>query len=111
MAMDKDTEAKIQQLQLLEQNMQSILMQKQQLQAQQIEIDNAFTEVSDSKGELFKIVGPIMVSSTKDKIKQDLDGRKEVLAIKIKNVEKQESQLKEKATKLQTEVMAKIETK
>lgn len=111
MAMDKDTETKIQQLQLLEQNMQSILMQKQQLQAQQIEIDNAVSEVSESKGELFKIVGPIMVSSTKDKIKQDLDARKEVLAIKIKNVEKQESLLKEKATKLQTEVMAKIETK
>lgn len=109
--MDKDTESKIQQLQLLEQNMQSILMQKQQIQAQQIEIDNAVSEVSESKGELFKIIGPVMVSSAKDKIKQDLDARKEVLAIKFKNIEKQESQLREKATKLQTEVMAKIETK
>lgn len=107
--MDADTQAKIQQLQMFEQTMQNTLMQKQQIQAQQIEIDNALTEINDSKGEVYKIVGPIMVASQKDKIKSDLEAKKEVINIKLKNIEKQESNLKEKATKLQAEVMEKMQ--
>lgn len=109
--MDKETQSKIQQLQLLEQNMQSILMQKQQLQAQEIEIDNALTELREAKGETFKIIGPIMVASSKDSLKASLEEKKQVILIKLKNLEKQESQLKDKASKLQADVMEKIEVK
>lgn len=106
--MDKDTEAKIQQLQMFEQNMQNILMQKQNVQAQQIELENAISETESSKGNIFRIIGPIMVQSEKDKIKVDLQSKKEITDLKIKNFEKQESQLKEKASKLQAEVMEKM---
>ncbi len=111
MTMDKDTEAKIQQLQMLEQNMQNILMQKQTMQAQQIEVGNAVTEINDSKGEVFKIIGPIMVSTSKDKINNELKSKQEIVELKLKNLEKQESQLKDKASKLQSEVMEKIQSK
>lgn len=109
--MDKDTEAKIQQLQMFEQNMQNILMQKQTVQAQQIELENAISETESSKGNIFRIIGPIMVQSEKDKIKADLQSKKEITDLKIKNFEKQESQLKEKASKLQAEVMEKMNNK
>jgi prefoldin beta subunit len=107
--MDAETQSKIQQLQLFEQNMQGILMQKQQVQAQKIEVENALTEINDAKGDVFKIVGPIMIASSKEVVKKDLEGKKEVVDIKIKNLEKQETQIREKASKLQAEVMEKMQ--
>lgn len=109
MAMDKETESKIQQLQMFEQNMQHILMQKQTVQSQQIEVENALSELETSKGETFKIIGPIMVQADKEKLKSDLNSKKEVIELKIKNFEKQETQLKEKSSKLQAEVMEKMQ--
>lgn len=107
--MDKETEAKIQQLQMFEQNMQNILMQKQNVQAQQIEVDNALSEVEVAKGDIFRIVGPIMVAGSKDKVVEDLKSKKEVVELKLKNLEKQETQIKDKSSKLQAEVMQKMQ--
>ncbi len=95
---------KIQQLQLIEQNLQNFAMQRQQFQGSLIEIESALTELKSTK-KAFKIIGNIMVASEKDDITKDLSHKKEVLEIRIKNIEKQESQLKEKAKKLQEEVM------
>ncbi len=49
-----------------------------------------------------------MVSSKKEDIKKDLSSKKEMAEMRVKNLEKQETQLKEKATKLQSEVMKNI---
>ena len=105
--LSKETEQKIQQLQLLEQNMQAMLIQKQQFQSQLLEISSALEELS-STSNAYKIVGNIMVSSDKDSLKKDLDSRKEVLALRIKTIEKQENQLKDKAKTIQDDVMSKM---
>ncbi len=49
-----------------------------------------------------------MVSSKKEDLKKDLSSKKEMANMRIKSLEKQEDQLKEKATKLQSEVMKNI---
>lgn len=100
----KDSEKKINQLQLLEQSMQNLLMQKQQFQLQQVEIESALKELEKVE-EAYKIVGNIMVLSTKADLKDDLSSKKEVIGLRIKNMEKQESQLRDKASKLQNEVL------
>ena len=100
----KESEKKINQLQLLEQSMQNLLMQKQQFQLQQVEIESALKEL-EKVNEAYKIVGNIMVLSTKADLKDDLSSKKEIIALRIKNMEKQESQLREKASKLQNEVL------
>ena len=100
----KESEKKINQLQLLEQSMQNILMQKQQFQLQQVEIESALKELEKVE-EAYKIVGNIMVLSTKADLKDDLSSKKEVIGLRIKNMEKQESQLRDKASKLQNEVL------
>ena len=56
----KEAEKKISQLQMLEQGMQSLLMQKQQFQLQQVEIESALKEL-ENVDEAYKIVGNIMV--------------------------------------------------
>lgn len=100
----KETEKKLNQLQLLEQSMQNLLMQKQQFQLQQVEIESALKEL-ENVDEAYKIVGNIMVLSKKNNLKEDLDSKKEVVELRVKNMEKQENQLREKASKLQGEIL------
>ena len=102
--MGVEVEQKIAQLQLLEQNMQNFLAQKQNFQAHELEINNAIDELGHAKGNVYKIVGSIMVSSDKNKLKTYLEEKREVIALRIKNLEKQENQIKEKIDKLQEEV-------
>ncbi len=61
----KETEQKIAQLQLYEQSLQNILMQKQQFQSQSVEIGSALKEL-ESTEKAYKIVGNIMVASKKE---------------------------------------------
>ena len=107
MKMEKTTEEKIQQLQLIEQGMQNFLMQKQQFQGQLVEVESAIKELEKSK-DAFKIVGNIMVSADKEELLKDLKSKKETVELRIKTLEKQEKQMKEKATAMQSEVMEKL---
>jgi len=50
-----------------------------------------------------------MLKSTKDKLTTDLNERKGVLDLRLKSLEKQEKNVKEKAEKIQAEVMTEIE--
>ena len=108
MAIEKETEQKINELQMLEMNMQQFARQKQQFQAQLMEIESALNELSATDS-AYKIVGNIMVKSTKEDLNKDLASKKEMLELRIKSIEKQESAIKQKAEKLQKEVLGKIE--
>lgn len=105
--LSKETEQKVAQLQLYEQSLQNILIQKQQFQSQSIEIESALEELEVTK-EAYKIVGNIMVASKKEDLKKDLESKKETANIRIKTLEKQENQIREKAKKLQEEVSKSI---
>ena len=96
--LSKETEQKIEQLQLFEQSLQSMLMQKQQFQSQLAEINSALGELEKTE-EAYKIVGNIMVSSKKEDLKEDLGSKKEIIELRIKTLEKQENHTKEKAKK------------
>ncbi len=102
--MAAETEEKIGRMQLLEQNIQNFLMQKQQFQTQLVEIQSALEELEKSEVS-YKIIGNIMVLSKKDKLKKDLESKKEMVELRIKAIEKQEEELKEKAKTLQSEVL------
>ena len=91
-------------LQMLEQNMQNILMQKQQFQSQLVEIESALKEIGMTST-VFKIVGNLMVGAEKNDVEKDLKQKKELIDVRIKNLEKQEKQFKDKTKQLQEEVM------
>jgi len=108
MKVEKETAEKIGQLQLIEQNLRSLVIQKQTFQSQLLEIENAMEELKDSKGETYKIVGTIMVASDKNKLSEDLESKKEVVELRIKNLENQEKKLREKTEEIQSDVMKKL---
>jgi len=106
--MKEDQQNKIMQLQMMEQNMQNVLSQKQGFQAQAAEIENALTELKETKEQVFKVIGTTMISTDKNKLEKELSSKKEILDLKIKNFEKQEKQIKEKFEELQSEVVKNI---
>jgi prefoldin beta subunit len=103
--MPKDMEREKEELQILGQNLQNNLLQKQAFQSQLIEIENALRELEASKDDCYKIVGNIMIKSDKSTLVKDLNAKKEVLELRIKTVEKQEDKLKEKFQEKQKEVI------
>ncbi|MBI2508275.1 prefoldin subunit [Candidatus Woesearchaeota archaeon] len=106
--MQKETEKKIAQLQLIEQNLQNTLLQKQRFQSELFEIENALKEIENAE-EVYKIVGNIMLSKKKEDLKKELASKKGITDIRIKNLEKEESKIREKANALQKEVIGEIE--
>lgn len=94
----------IKQLQMLEQSLQSVVMQKQQFQSQLIEVESALGELNKSST-AYKIVGNIMISAKKDDLLKDLQSKKELFSARVTILEKQEQKFKEQATSLQQELM------
>ena len=108
MDIDEETQQKIKQLQMFEQNFQTILMQKQAFQIELTETENALSEIVKSNGDVYKMIGQIMIKSDKEKIKEELTKKQELLSLRLKTFEKQESELTGQLEGLRKEVMAKI---
>jgi len=104
---DKETEKKIEQLQLLEQNLQTFLVQKQQFQSQEMEIESALKEIEGKKS-AYKIIGNMMIDVDTKQLNNELSKKKETLRIRIENLEKQEAKIREKLKTIQTEVLKNI---
>ena len=105
--MEKEVQDKIAKLQMMEQNLQNFLMQRQQFQTHLVEMESALSEI-DKTDKAYKIVGNIMVLAKKEDLKKDLESKKELMEVRIQALEKQESQLQEKAQKIKEEVMGKL---
>ena len=89
----------LEQLQGIEQQLHQSLLQRQQLSAQQLEIESALEELKGAKN-AFKIVGNIMVQSAPDVLVKDLEQKKELVALRLKSLDKQEEQLRKHAEDL-----------
>lgn len=99
---------KIQELQIIEQTLQNLMIQKQTFQLELNEALSALEELSEAKDEVYKIVGQIMVKAKKDSLEKELKSKKDLLELRVKNMEKQEHSLREKLEKLREEVMKEI---
>jgi prefoldin beta subunit len=107
--MKQEVQEKINQLQSWEQNINSLIAQKQQFQAQNMEIENAMEQIKGSE-KTFRIIGNIMVASPKDTVKKDLDEKKEIIELRLKNLDKQEQKLRDKASELQQEILKEMKS-
>jgi prefoldin beta subunit len=108
MELDKETKGKIQELQSYEQNLHGLLMQKQAFQIELSEAENALSEVSQTKDDIFKLVGQIMIKVDKEKIEKELKQKKDILSLRMKSIEKQELEISKDLEDLKKEVMKKI---
>lgn len=104
---NKESQEKIAQLQILEENMQQYSITRQNINAQILEIDAAIKEL-ENKDKAYKIVGTIMIEKSSQDLKKDLEDKKKILELRITSVDKQEEKLKTKFMDLQKEVMEEL---
>ena len=105
---DEATARQIQELQILEQNLQNLMLQRQAFQVEENETENALNELKKLKEDAYKIIGQIMIKTNKEEIEKDLKHKKEIIALRIKSIEKQESATREQITKLRDEITSKL---
>ncbi len=100
----KELREKLQEFQILEQNLQNVFLQKQAFQVELNETQEASKEVSDSEDEVYKIVGNIMVKAKKQDLLKELEEKKEILNLRLKSLNNQEKILSEKMEKSRQEL-------
>lgn len=103
-----DNQDKVNQFQLLEQNMTNLAVQRQQFQRQLMEIESALGELKTTK-QSYRILGNIMVQTDKEALRKELEEKQKTLDIRIKTLENQEGKLKEKAEKLQKDMLQEMQ--
>lgn len=99
-----NSENKMQEIYMLEQNYQNLVLQKQAFQIELAEVQAAMREIENSSDEVYKIIGHLMVKTDKAKTKDELASKEQILKLRIKSIEKQEDSMSEKLEKLKTEV-------
>lgn len=95
---------KLQELQMIEQHLQSFMAQKQSCQIELNEAENALVEIKKAGNEIYKIIGNIMLKSNSDEIKKELEEKKKLLNMRVSSMEKQEKLLESKANELKKEL-------
>lgn len=89
-------------LQTFQQQMQTVLLQKESLNIQNMELDKALEELKKATTEdVYKAVGPILIKSTKKDLEKELSEKKETLELRLKSLQKQEDRIKEKLKDVQ----------
>ncbi|MEM3565858.1 MAG: prefoldin subunit beta [Candidatus Bathyarchaeia archaeon] len=97
-------------LQQLQQTLQSVLAQKQQVELELTEIEQALSELQKVADDavIYRAIGSLLVKTDKAKVTADLNERKELLNMRASVLGKQEerlrSQMKELQTKLQQDL-------
>ena len=93
-------------LQQLQQNLQSIMGQKQHLEMEQLETERAL-EILKKAGEndtVFKNAGSILIKSTKPSLIAELEEKKELANTRITVLSKQETRVKENLKEAETKI-------
>ncbi len=93
-------------LQQLQQTLQSVLTQKQQVELELAEIDQATSEIQ-KLGEdavIYKATGSLMIKAEKTRISTELAERKDLLNTRVSVLAKQEERLRGQAKEVQAKL-------
>jgi len=92
----------LEQFQGLQQQLQAILIQKENLKLQMLEIDKASEELEAStEKQAYKIVGPIMIQKDLKELKTELKERKDNYELRTKTLEKAEERITNKLKEME----------
>ncbi len=90
----------------LQQNLQAVLIQKQQVELELAEIERALTELKKVSVDdtVYKSAGSILVKANRDELLKELEEKKELDNTRIMVLTKQEARAKEGAKELQSKI-------
>ncbi len=93
---------------MMEQQFQSLLMQKQASQIELLELTNAREEVSKTKGEVYKIIGSAMILSDKNTVLMDIDQKAKQTQLRLDTMQKQEKEMENRIGELQKQIQQQL---
>lgn len=93
-------------LQQLQQTLQSVLTQKQQLELELTETEQALSELEKVTDDavIYKSIGSLLVKSEKAKVTTELNERKDLLTMRINVLGKQEERMRSQVKDLQVKL-------
>jgi prefoldin beta subunit len=93
-------------LQQLQQNLQAIMIQKQQLEAESVEIENATEELKKSGQDeaIYKSVGPLFIKTKRDDTLKQLEEKKDLSNTRLVVLGKQETRVKENLKEVENKI-------
>lgn len=96
----------ISRLQQLQQNLQAIMMQKQQIELEIVETERALEELNKitTSDSVYKAAGPLLIKSEKDTIEKELSEKKELSNTRVMVLGKQESRVKENLKEVENKI-------
>jgi prefoldin beta subunit len=101
----EETKNLINDFQNYQQKIQSIMIQKESLKLQNMEIERALKELnSTNQKTAYKITGQIMVSKPVEELKSELSETKENIELRIKSLEKTEEKINNKLKEIQAKL-------
>ena len=102
---EEQTREMLGQFQQYQQQLQSILMQKETMQMQLMEITKALEELDSTKNEkAYKITGQIMVSKPVEELKKELSETKEAIDVRVQSLERAEEKFTVKLKEMESEL-------
>jgi len=105
---DDDPNTLVMKFQIAQQQLQSILVQKETMNVNKIEIERALEELEKTKDKTaYKITGNIMLNKPVAELKKELSDTKEAIEIRVSGLEKTEKRLIDKLKDMQIK-LAKI---
>ena len=93
-------------LQQLQQNLQAIMMQKQQVEIEIVETDRALEELKKigSQDPVYKSAGPILIKSQKEDLIKELGEKKELSNTRVMVLTKQETRVKDNLKEVENKI-------
>ena len=100
-------------LEQLQQNLQSVSLQKQQVEAELNETEKALEELNKSpeSDQIYKYAGSLLLKVTRENIVKELEERKEVANTRNLVLTKQENRIKESVNELQSKIQESLRGK
>jgi prefoldin beta subunit len=93
-------------LQQLQQNLQAIMMQKQQLEVETVETDRALEELKKAGPDdaVYKNAGSVLIKSKKEEVTKELEEKKELANTRVMVLGKQEARVKENLKEVENKI-------
>ena len=93
-------------LQQLQQNLQAIMMQKQQLEVEKVETDRALEELKKAGPDdtVYKNAGSVLIKAKKEEVVKELEEKKELSSTRVMVLGKQEARVKENLKEVETKI-------
>lgn len=104
MSSDED----LQKLTFIEQNLSSIVMQRQNFQRQVLEIESALEEIKNLDS-AYQIVGQIMIKKPTKELREELNSKKSTISVRLESIQKKENELKLEMNNLQKNFLKNID--